>query len=336
MKSFMYTEENRVTEIYIPWPFDRKHKVRIYSDDSPYIIVSGRLLEILSLFPYVSIEGKSYFLQRADIDERVNNQSIRMDLIECGEWRFDVDEIIGKVFDQENLEYEIKVGKNPVQSYMRHRTKELLNEYAGHFRKILDLGSGPNPETITLSEKSELYCYDVSNVARDKIIEKNKNIKLVDKNYLLNTDEEFDLIFSSYGFLEIADMSMLSRLIERNLKSGGLFIGCYLNRFGLLDIILNFLLMRKEYLKEKFKGNISGNFSRYTLAVNLRKREEFERMGLNIVHIESVSSLIPPYYFTGLIDKLNIDKLTVLDSRISKFPLFRNFGDFICLVGENP
>jgi len=339
MKFYMFLRNANFEYVKIPPPFLRKERVILLKNDSIMLLLANRKqAEIFNLLPYV-IYKKSYFkLQKYEHGQLYeNNLSLIkgdvfiMNLVE--DIDYNLEEILAEVFNTENKYYLQSLKNNKVQVYMRDFTRRLILKYVKKGSDVLDLGSGPEPETLVLEDTCNLYCYDISEIALENLRRNHPKVKQINRAILDSLEIKFDSIFTSFGFLELADLDLVKNIIDKNLKDGGTFIACYLNKLAISDLLLNILQLRFGYAMQRLSGMIDGNHSRYRLAVRLINDDLIEKFGIEIKESYSICSILPPYYFTNLIGKLDINKLIRMDYSLSNVKLLRSLGDFKCIVG---
>jgi len=329
----MFSKSYREVEIYIPPPFEKKESILfIKSEDGEFVKLNKKTESVLRIFPFFQLRG-SFYETLMEGENILNNENGYYRVRRVEKFEYDPEEVVARIFNLENKYYENHLKDNPVQRYLREFSSDLLNRFTKEGSRVLDLGSGPVPETLSLLNKCEVYFYDISEVALSNIKRRYPAAKTLGKESLLKLQEKFDLIFTSFGFLEMANTDFVNSIIEEKLRAGGLFIACYLNRLALLDLLLNISQFRIRYVFERLTGSIDGNHSRFSLGIRLVKERNIASSGLNIIDSYSICALVPPYYYRNLNERLNISNLIRMDRSISNLFPFKHIGDYKCIIG---
>lgn len=318
------------------------------------VIPTGEWLREVEIYPFINFEGRTYSVNFITVKE-IENEFIRKygenhfnryfmnsstaimleNLAEPPEVNYDT---IGKIFDMVAPKYSHKVGTNWVQHLMRERSAALLREYIRPGDRILDLGSGPDSEIFKVKGMRSVTEVDVSKSSL-RIAEDYHGRDSV--NYLLLRDleeisGEYEIIFSTFGYLNIEKKENLERIVERNLKEGGILVGAFLNKFGLMDTALNTMLLRWSYVKEKMRGKLSVNYSRYGM-ISYPRSPSFvnEIKGLRPEYVSGICLILPPYYFSRLVkfsEKIAI--IGKIENLMLRFPFLWRGADYILFVSR--
>ncbi|MEM3313140.1 MAG: class I SAM-dependent methyltransferase [Thermoplasmatales archaeon] len=349
MRLYLYSGREFSIELEIGGPFMRVIETNFVKDgESIVIIPTGNWLHELAIYPYVRL-GETVMKATVSTDTRYiemfkekyglehfsryfSKARESIVLTPCGsEPGYNYDHL-GKIFDIANENYISAVKENWVQLYMRRETLRLLKRYANKGDRILDLGCGPMSEVLSLGDDFLITEVDVS----ERALSEARKTGRSNVNYILFRGPEsisgiYDIVFSSYGFLNTEGKENVISILEKNLRPGGIFIGSFLNKFGAMDILLNFVLGRFDYCRQRISGFLPVNFSRYNLLSYPRSPSYLldsplltkeERRGICLIS--------PPYNFTRLVKILG--KLRIienLDRVLSGLPLVWAISDYI-------
>jgi SAM-dependent methyltransferase len=341
--------------IRISGPFQREVRVNFIRDGLKTIIIpTGRWIKELEIFPYVILDSthmKASFerterYRDAFVDkygkEHFERYFLGYDKVAVlepsSEETADDLEVLGTVFDIDVDQYLATVDSNWVQRYMREMTLKVLNSFVEDGNKILDLGCGPKSEVLEIAKKVRVTEADISNSTLKKSISIHQdNLESVD--WLLLRDAQdihglYDVVFSSYGYLNIAKPSKLVGILNDNLKLGGYFIGSYMNRYGLLDILLSLFKGRIEYIRERMGGTLTVNHSRFNTLSYPRKPSFLGKLnGLDNLYKKGVCNIIPPYNYHRLTDPITkTSSLRRIDELVGTLPLLYAGADYIIFV----
>ena len=249
-------------------------------------------------------------------------------------------EILEREFDHVASFYEDRIRSSTVQRYMRERTGQVLRKYIVRGTDVLEIGSGVLLETWDLQEEVNLTCAELSSrmieLSREKYLYRN----MIPPEFIktgsgvLETGKKFDLIFSSFGYIDLEDIRTIEETLNNNLRNGGVLILSYWNKIGLLDGFISALCGRTGYLKEKLRGEVSTEKSRFSTVSRPKKPGSFRNMmGFREIQREGICILIPPYNFSAS-EKISssFPGILRLDSMLGKIPLIRDFSDYIISV----
>ncbi|MGC8562397.1 MAG: class I SAM-dependent methyltransferase [Thermoplasmata archaeon] len=318
------------------------------------ILPTGNWIKELEIYPYATMDGakvkasfeavdnyKELFINKYGIEhfnrffKDVNSVAVLEP--RGGEPGYD-SKMLGLIFDLVVDQYYDEINSNWIQRYMRERTAEILERYAKDGDNILDLGCGPNSEVLGIRKRVKTTEVDVSKAALKMSKEMHGGNKNGIEWVLMEGDGKvsgnFDIIFSSYGYLNLENPNNVADLLDKNLKKGGYFIGSFMNRYGLLDLLLSLLQNRRSYIRERIGGRLTVNYSRYNSLSFPRTPTFFERLGgVKKMYLRGVCIIIPPYNYKRLVNfGNNIGFLSFLDRIIGRIPLLWSGSDYIVFV----
>lgn len=354
MRPYLYSEKynDRSIRLTIGGPFQRELRLNFVESEGKIIVIpTGEWVDELKIYPFAKV-GSTYL--RAYFENIGNYANLFTDKygkehfdryfkgVESivvfqptdGEPEYNLD-ILGKIFDRVVDDYIVEIQSNWVQRYMREQTTRLLNEYATDGCSIIDLGCGPNSEVFSLGKRVRLTEVDASEVSLRRSKEMHPKAE-ADVKWILaegneNFSETYDIVFSSYGFLNLEDPKKIVNILNYNLKNGGYFIGSFLNKYGLLDLFLNFVQGRGGYVRERISGKLTANYSRYNSLSFPREPGFFDTLdGMERVSRAGVCSIIPPYNYKKLISMASkLDFIKRIDSAVGHLPILWSCSDYI-------
>ncbi|MHB8561340.1 MAG: class I SAM-dependent methyltransferase [Thermoplasmataceae archaeon] len=344
-------------ELKLPEPYLSTYRANYVEEgDRFFIIVTGKWGGKLRNCGYAFVHGKVYIAKEEMIDAVINRFREKYGSVHLNSHQMDAGtgfilersdhvqrsryDILGIEFDQVSKDYDASIRSNPVEIYMRSRTSEVLSLLARDGMSILEIGCGTLVESSTIKSKVSLTCAEISNQMLSIAGERSRSIENIRLELLkvssgnIRTDQKFDIIFTTYGYLDLEDMNTIEATLKENLKIGGLFIGAYWNRFGIIDIFLSILLGRFKYVREKLRGLVLPDFSRFSTATRPKKPLDFSRLsGFSDVQRKGVCTVIPPYNFLRLVRHLANKRMPFdLDRATSSLPIIKNFADYIIVV----
>ncbi len=353
----------RRTDDYSTWltiggPFERKVEVNFVQKDGKMIVIpTGSWADDLRVYPFARVNTKTMKATFDSADSYIEifkekygenhfsryfSRSEDVIVLEpCDREPGYSYETLGSLFDRITAQYSKEILSNWVQRYMREQSFGVLDRFVQDGNAILDLGCGPSSEVIKLDKRLEITEVDVSKVALDISREAHTpgmaNIKWI----LLRKDNdilgEYDIIFSSYGYLNIESPANVIRLLNNNLKLGGYFIGSFMNRYGLLDLLVSLLQRRWNYVKERTRGHLPAGSSRFNALSFPRSPNYLASLeGLKIEERRGICFVIPPYNYSRLVDAFErigfTELLKSLDSHLGSFPILWSGSDYILFV----
>ena len=342
-------------KITIAGPYQRDLKLNYVTKNEKIIVIpTGGWIEELRLFPYArmnsttlkaSFDGvKDYAKLFVDkygqehFDRYFNgcNETVLFEQVE-DEPKYD-SQILGAVFDRTIDRYLAETNSNWVQKYMREQTARVLDRYARDDNSILDLGCGPDSETLRIQRRVDVTEIDVSEIA----LKRSREIHEKDGNnirwILQRNNSEFhgvyDIVFSSYGYLNIESLPTIARILDDDLKVGGFFIGSFMNRYGMLDLLLSLFQNRGKYIRERVAGWLTVNDSRYNTISFPRTPDFFDKLkGMRNQYRRGVCSILPPYTYKRLIELAErLRFVRFLDELVGDFPLIWAVSDYVIFV----
>jgi|YelNatPaOPRAMG01_1025707.scaffolds.fasta_scaffold00161_2 SAM-dependent methyltransferase len=329
-----YVQEGEGFHIIVTGEWKRKLKNCGYAtvNDIIYSIYEERIDDVLPAFKnkygtshlefHNMHSGTAYNLKRSDRARRTRY------------------EILEAEFDEISENYESSIKSNPVAVYMRARTSNILTQTVREGMNILEIGCGTLIEASAIRSNVYLTCAEISNEMILRAKEKSKKVEQVNLETLktstgfVKTGKKYDIIFTTFGYLDLEEIETIEITLKENLKAGGIFIGAYWNRLGLMDMFLSLILGRYKYVKQKIAGMVLPDLSRFTTATipkgpfafsNMKGFSEIKRIGL--------CTIIPPYNFSKVAKRLATKHLLfAIDKLVSSMPLLKNFGDYIIVV----
>ena len=344
-------------EVQLPDPYLSTFLVNyILEGDRFHIIITGEWKRKLKNCSFAYIHGNTYSASEESVGpliesfkrkygaghlERHNLSSGTAFLLEKSDEpvrsRY---KILENEFDEVSKDYESSVKGNPVEVYMRIRTSMLLSHFARDGMKILEIGCGTLMEAAAIGTKVFLTCAELSDEMIRRARENSKLLSNIDVEMLkvstgfVSTGKKYDIVFTTFGYLDLEKIETVEATLRENLKEGGVFIGAYWNRFGFMDIMISLLLGRFEYIKQKNKGNVLPDFSRFTTATRPKNPLVFSNIrGFKVIKRVGICTIIPPYNFKRVAKRLSNRKMLFrLDKLASSIPFIKNFADYIIVV----
>ncbi|MCL4341977.1 MAG: class I SAM-dependent methyltransferase [Candidatus Thermoplasmatota archaeon] len=344
-------------ELKLPEPYLSTYRANYVEEgDRFFIIVTGKWCGKLRNCGYALVRGEVYTAKEemtgAVINrfrEKYGTEHLNFHHMDTGTGfilersdnvqrsRYD---ILGMEFDQASKDYDTSISSNPVEIYMRSRTSEVLSLLARDGMSILEIGCGTLIESSAIKSNISLTCAEISNQMLNIAAERSKTIENIKlelvkvSSGVIRTDKKYDIIFTTYGYLDLEDLKTIETTLNENLKVGGMFIGAYWNRFGIFDIFLSLMLGRFEYVREKLKGLVLPECSRFSTATRPKKPLDFSRLsGFSIVQRRGVCTVIPPYNFLRIVKHFANKRIPfALDRATSSLPIIKNFADYIMVV----
>lgn len=349
-------ESDHSLEVRLPDPYFSLYRVNFVQDGEKFhIIVTGEWARKLSNCGYAFIQGVAYSAEEEELRRvlplfrnKYGERHVALHGMDGGS-AFSLErdpgkkktryEILEEEFDHASSSYEEKVRGNPVESYMRQRTTEILAGMARNGMEILEIGCGTMIESSSIRSNVKLTCAELSRAMIRKAVEHSSDRENIDLKVVkvngghINTGVKYDIIFTTYGYMDLEDLDTVTTTIGDNLKSGGIFIGAYWNRLGLLDMIFSFILGRFRYLKEKLDGFVLPEFSRFTTATRPKMPLAFGRIGgFHVIGRYGICTVIPPYNFSRIALKLGKNALFTIDRILGSLPPFKYFSDYVLII----
>lgn len=350
-----WKEDDYSLSITTPYPFLRRIEVNfVINRGKTFIIAVGDWRMDIGLIPMVFIDGQGFVAERTDTEP-----ALKLFLGKYGQFHLDkyfkgeiaayslspglidynVKSVVAKVFDDVAETYEQIIRENATQLHMRAISREILMKYYFAGAGILDLGAGVMLETGHLASTSKLTAVEGSFSLQELIrkqFEEGKPGKVDiygSVQDLLEKGMEYDVIFSTFGYLELNNLKETLMEARKLLKPGGVFLAGFWNSKGLLDGLLSLVQGKKEYFLEKRNGMVPAGQSKYNLAAYAHRISDFKNVqGLKIREMRGICTIIPPYNYAlsrrlsqrGLIRKL--------DNFLGKLPIVNNFSDHVIVV----
>ncbi len=344
-------------EVKLPDPYLSTYLVNyIQEGDKFHIIITGEWKRKLKNCSFAYVHGDTYSASEESVDSlldsfrrKYGSSHLEQHGLYSGTGflleKTDIPirnryEILGNEFDDVSKNYESSVKGNPVEVYMRGRTSMLLSHFARDGMNILEIGCGTLIEASAIRSKVSLTCAELSDEMISRAKENSKSLSEIGVEMLkvssgfIRTGKKYDIIFTTFGYLDLEKIETVEATLRENLKDGGIFIGAYWNRLGFLDLLISMLLGRSEYLKQKNKGNVLPDFSRFTTATRPKNPYVFSKIrGFTVIKRIGVCTLIPPYNFNRVAKRLSNKKVFfALDLLVSSIPIIKNFADYIIVV----
>lgn len=353
----MSWKEDEAITITIPGNPGRKIKALFVEKDGQIAIIpTGKWIEPVIAANSAIVNGLRYTITLVEVEsviqgfinkygkERINryfsgsSNAILLSKVTKAD-RYDGVASTSRYFDFIAGKYESEVNGNPIQAYMRSITVEALRKHAKKGFRILDIGCGTMMETRQLAGECFVTGIDTSALmldeARSSIDPENLDrVEFLKVGTELKQDVgNFDIIFSSFGYLESSNLEQFLDYAESHLSEGGRIIFTLWNRLGLMDILLSIATLKLGYLGRKLVSRGDITVSRYPLPVHPRLPRNTSRKTLRMEEVSGICIILPPYNYIGLGRVLmNHDTFSRLDRMLSRLPLFRYLGDFSLLV----
>ncbi len=355
----MYSEEYEPRELHVVTGglFRRKIILDFINVKNGFVVIpTGIWIEDIRILPIVSINGKIYeaeftnlssfrevFIRKYGMEHYLKYFSTAEEAVLFKPYsgnRYYSYEVIGRYFDYISQQYIKGIQENKVQTLLRQTVVEMLSKMITDGNTVLDLGSGPNSEILQIDKNISVTEVDVS----EKMIEISKRMNVntkIDVKYLLmrsinDIKGKYDIIFSTFGFLNLEPIENIGKIINAHLKENGYFIGAYMNEFCLTDILLSLLTGRFRYIRERISGKMTANYSRYGIVSFPRGPNFLREIGLNSIILKNgMCTIIPPYNYIRLNRWLEkFPSIYRLDRALSQLPLVREYSDFIMFIGK--
>jgi ubiquinone/menaquinone biosynthesis C-methylase UbiE len=355
----LFSEEDEPGELQVITGglFGRKITLNFVTvNDGFAVIPTGKWIEDIKIFPVVSINGKIYeaefkdlylfkevFIRKYGMEHYLKYFSGAEEAVLFKPYSGDGDysyDAIGRYFDHISQHYIKGIQENKVQTLMRQTVIELLSKTISDGNTVLDLGSGPNSEILQIDKNISVTEVDVSNkmieISKKNNVNPKMNVKYLLMRSIDDIEGQYDIIFSTFGFLNIESIKNIRKIINEHLKKGGYFIGTYMNKFCLTDVLLSLLMGKFEYIRERISGKLSANFSRYGILSFPRGPGFLREIGLDSIILKNgMCIILPPYNYIRLnrwIEKFPL--IYQLDRILSQLPLVSEYSDFIMFIGK--
>ena len=354
----MSSENNEIVlEVELPDPYISTYSVNYIKEGARFhIIITGEWMRKLKNCSLVHIQGNTYSAKEEPLEPLIEAFKKKYgsshldfhDMLSGTAFLLEKTdkpirnryEILEREFDEVSKNYESSIKGNPVEVYMRDRTSLILSRFAKDGMNVLEIGCGTLMEAAAIRSMVHLTCAELSNEMIVKAQENSKSIHNIEFETLkvstgiVKTDKKYDILFTTFGYLDLENIETIENTLRENLRPGGIFIGAFWNRFGFLDILISLLLGRGKYVKQKIRGNVLPDFSRFTTAtIPKGPNELFKMKGFSKVKKVGVCTVIPPYNFSSIAKRLiNKKVLFRMDTLASSLPFIKNFADYIIVV----
>lgn len=344
---------SRTIELYTPDPFLRKMRfdyvlesgiILIIPTGERTVLLQQKFMKCGSEYYQCEIVSKSYvrdlFVSKYGIrhfSRYFSNSSYALKLIPT-QMRPEVGKELEKIFDGMAPSYEMELMKNPVQRYMREVTSSLLRKYSKEGCSVLDLGCGPMIESLTLPDSILLTGADISSGMLNEAMRRaagRGNVKLVKTDMELSgTFSQYDIIYSTYGAMELLGHEKMKTFVTDHLKDGGVFIICFWNSLGLLDNLLALFAGKFSYVLQKIAGKVHPNQSRHQVYTKPSNPFNISAIfGAKVLERTGVCLIVPPYNYNRLITAITkLSFITRIDRFLGSCPLMWIFSDYVAVV----
>ncbi len=355
----MFSRRNEDTEILVTTggPFGRKVLVNFIKVGNSFIIIpTGSWIRDIEIFPYLQVNGEIFKVHFEEIgkykesfiskygDHHYNtyfSQCENAIVMEQYDGKVSYGyETIGRYFDSISGDYIEEVSSNKTQKMMRNRVMKILLKYVKDGDSVLDLGSGPDSEILHTGKKISVTEVDLSEKALELSKSFERKGQMAIKYVLMrNIDDikgEYNVIFSTFGFLNLETTDNVKKIIDEHLKENGYFIGSYMNKFGITDLVIALILGRGDYIREKVSGYLSPNYSRYGLISYPRGPDFLARIGIKTILMKKgIGSVLPPYNYKRLNNFIEkFIPVYRIDEILSSFPMMWAYSDFVIFIGK--
>ena len=344
--------------ICLPEPYRTCHEVNFVKvDDRVAIIPTGDLKRRILNCGFLELDGREYSatVQNLDLVEghfRAKYGDAHFEKYfgrETDALMLEIDTTNGKgiyrilenEFDQAASEYDLRITTNPVERYMRFRTSEILRHYCKPGSAILDIGCGtlrelaglPDDVTITCAELSDSMISEARRASYELGLQERVEYLKVSSG-IVETERKYDIVFSSFGYIDLENIGNITASVTGNLKQSGIFIGCFWNRHGMLDFLLSLLKGKFAYLRQKTDGKVYPDHSRFSTVTFPKDASEMRKIkGLVEIERLGICLILPPYHMTRALKLLDhVPGLYALDRFMSRLPLIKNFSDYVAVV----
>jgi 2-polyprenyl-3-methyl-5-hydroxy-6-metoxy-1,4-benzoquinol methylase len=321
-----------------------------------YLMPLGQRISSFAASKFLMIEGQYFSIEEADVDvaraafvDKYGREHVARHFSSATyaaalkplEYNpYDAHEL-QNLFDRISSNYVEEVAKNPVQTYMRQRTSDMLRKYTRPGDSVLDLGSGPMLETLGLPRGVKLTAADISDGMLSEAKKRAEECGRFDVTYVrtdMNLEGDFsqyDVIFTTFGVSELLPPERVAEFVLNHLKGSRIFITSYWNKFGFLDAILCLASGKgSKYLKQKLNGKVLPGTSRFPVEVRPVNRHSIARaMGVDPIERKGICLIIPPYCYRSLIGKFRFGgTLMSIDTSISGLPGAWLLCDYVIAV----
>ncbi len=350
-----WKENDYKISVTTPYPFLRTVEVNFVAEGPKlYIIATGEWRKDLKAIPMVKVRDESFIAEEIDEEsakrlfrkkygqahiEKYFQGSVTAYALSPGVVKYDPDQVISTSFDESSGLYERNIREDFTQLHMRAVSGEMLKKYYFKGAEILDIGAGVMFETRKYISTSRITAVENSPSFRELILKQfneqqlKKLVVCSSLNEISATGQEFDIIFSTFGYLELNNMERTIGCVKELLNVNGLFIAGFWNSKGFIDNLLSFIQGDGSYVSCKMEGLVPVGHSRYSLAAFTHKLVDFEKIsGVKIQEVSGVCTIIPPYNYR-LSQKFSRSKtIRKIDSILGRIRFLATYSDFILVV----
>lgn len=345
--------------ITTPYPFMRTVKVNFVEEKGKlHFIATGEWRKELDMIPLVYIDNESFIVEKADskyvlglfgkkygqaqLDRYFKGTLVAFSL-SPGVFNYKPETVIVNISNDSSENYEQAITENSTQQYMRETSKEILEKYYFSGAELMDLGAGVMYETREYITKSRITAVESSPVLQEHILEQFtlkqlQNLEIYP--YLDNaavSGRKFDIIFSTFGYLELNSLKQTLEYVVDMLSPRGVFIAGFWNSNGFLDNLFSMIQGHSEYVSGKRKGLVPVGQSRYSLTSFTHILSDFSQLDkLKMLEFQGICTIIPPYNYK-LSKRLSRSVLfRTIDRFLGRIRYFAGYSDFIVVVlGKN-
>lgn len=316
----MYSGEPSNIVVTTPEPFLRKITLNfVYLKGKAVVIPEGKWMDetgekrlvldrsgkVLRMVPLPVSEVSESFVVKygADHFKKYFGAAETAYALEYSDESNDISGMVENYFDRVSASYQEDVLSDPVQAYMREITADALEAQSPDGSRVLDLGCGIMLESSPLWKRVKLEGADISGEMLKKASERfpsGSGVVLRKTDMMLNGEfGKYDIIFTSYGFLELVPAGIIRAFLKDHLERNGKFIGVFWNRLGIADLVLSALTGKFTYIRDKISGRIPPGGSRFPFCVEIRRiRDILPRDGFDIIARSGICFSMPPYNYT--------------------------------------
>lgn len=352
---FLKSSRDRNVDIATSTPYGRVSRLNYVRDGEDYlfIITAEWVHEILSV-PQIYIGKSTYIMHQLADGQNLPRFLEKYGKVHCmkhfsdkckhfratpGLLDYDPCLYVRRAFDSLSEGYQETISSNQVQAYMRQVSKEVLRQYCFEGAQILELGGGTMPETQSFLSHSKITEVEISTRMISTVLPKLSEAER--KNLVHFTsigdsrieDNHFDIVFSTYGYLELNDLGESMELAYRKLADNGVFIAGIWNRHGFMDLLAALLEGKGAYIMAKLRGTVPPNLSRYELESRPGTARSFtENKKFRLEGKRGVGIILPPYNTKLAAKMASSSLLRKIDTALCRVPWISEFADYIVLV----
>jgi len=256
-------------------------------------------------------------------------------------------ESVAGYYDSEASGFEQRYKTNPILQKIRNDFRSVTEQYS--FTSALEIGCGTGMDLIYFAKKypnAALFGIDISPQMVDIACSKIREQSLSNVRAEVGAPEElanmlpadrFDLIYCYFGALNtVENLEEAAKNIRSVVSDKGTLVLTFVNKWYLMDILINLLILRFKKAFARINNSWSGYSPSKHLASVCRSEKEIRQYffrDFEIVYKKGYSIFYPAWYrhkwmpADGMLGRL----LWRIDSLINKTPL-RNFGEYSLYV----